>query len=170
MLISRIVMLFAVLVGACSGPNSNTTYKRSLESNEDSGITLAAASCQAISIDSTKPYCGYEVYGSYSELGSADAGSCEKLTPVPCGVCATGELSSQMNRVVDSCGGVRAESTLGIVFSNGCPVRLYGWLSGPGANESWECITRALEGTRYACAEEIPCWTYSDSTIVPSTL
>lgn len=121
-------------------------------------------------LDAGTTDCGYPLDSSSpSNLGPGDAGTCESRTPVPCGGdCTARTLNDQISAIVSACNGFRMESTVAIAFVDGCPDRLYVALSGPGADDAQSCMARALEGTRFACAQQVPCWGYSESTLVPS--
>jgi len=98
---------------------------------------------------------------------TTDAGDCPSRTPVPCtDTCAGRQLDEQIGNIVATCQGFRQESSIQIVFSDGCAVQLNGAVSGPNPEQVMSCLTRALAGTRFACAEHVTCWFYAESTLV----
>jgi len=98
---------------------------------------------------------------------TTDAGDCESRTPVPCtDTCAGRQLDEQISNIAATCQGFRQESSIQIAFSDGCPVQLKGSVSGPNPEQVMSCLTRALAGTRFACAEHVTCWFYAESTLV----
>jgi len=110
---------------------------------------------------------GYYQRGSRYDLSlSVDAGNCNDRPTVACdGTCAGPTLYSQMMQVIGSCGFVPTESSAGVTFSQGCAQQVF--LENPGYNEEavTACILSALSASKFACAEQFPCWGLEFSTL-----
>ena len=98
---------------------------------------------------------------------AVDAGSCESRPTVPCnGVCGAGPtLYTQIMNLVRGC--LYGESTFIVSFSQGCADRLY--LATPyyDPDKFVACVAGALDTSHFDCAEEVPCWGWSESTLAP---
>jgi hypothetical protein len=103
-----------------------------------------------------------------------DAGSCETRPTVLCdsdgGAGAT--LALQLGNLLENkCGVPMSERTVVVTFSQGCATHLY--FSSPPPRDwpdpATPCFMRELQSSHFACADQIPCWTWAESTLVPFT-
>lgn len=92
---------------------------------------------------------------------------CGKLREAPNialpGACGPGPtLFPQVLDLVNGCFVV--ETTFIVTFAQGCAERLY---AEPPYSADWNaaCVARALSAARFACAEQVPCWLFTVSTL-----
>jgi hypothetical protein len=57
------------------------------------------------------------------------------------------------------------ESTFIVTFSQGCADRFYLRTPYYRPDEIAACVAQALSLTRFPCAEQVPCWQWSESTL-----
>jgi hypothetical protein len=94
-----------------------------------------------------------------------DAGACESRPTVPCDeACGPGPtLYSQVIRLLGKC--LAGESAFVVTFSQGCADRLHLETPYYRPDEIAACVEQALSPSRFACAEQVPCWQWSYSTL-----
>ncbi len=164
----HLLVISSVLLMACStskNPSSSivdTSHPDSGQIDIDGGSICLdqAAVIAALGQDSCSTLPGQTI-----ELG-ADAGSCDLRTTHACtSDCVGSTLDSQMHDLVRICGGLPLESRLGIIFSNGCAVRIVADITGPNPTALTACLVEHLDLIHYACADAIPCWTTEYSLI-----
>ena len=185
--LSGLVGLSTLALGACSGStdSSVSSYTGGLGGASNTGGSNAstggatdagsifvpyvdAGECPTMLLrESTDAHACASTASSPSSYDlTTDAGDCPSRTPVPCtDTCAGSQLDEQIGNIVATCQGFRQESSIQIVFSDGCAVQLNGAVSGPNPEQVMSCLTRALTGTRFACAEHVACWFYARSTL-----
>jgi len=174
-------LAFVLLCDACG---NLSTYK---DSSADDSATVSedsAVAFEAQKPDSTlavdKDPCLYQQItdprtcehflgeGTKYDLSlGVDAGTCDGRPTVPCsGTCGAGvALYSQMMDLIGGCGFVPSENSVGVTFSQGCAEHLSMWLPGPDSDAIATCIFRALSASKFACAEQVPCWGVEFSTL-----
>jgi hypothetical protein len=102
-----------------------------------------------------------------------DGGTCESRPTVPC-IADAGfgtPLDQQLEDLINKCGVSLSERTVVITFAGGCATHLY--FSYPPSpdwpDNATPCFVRELQSSHFACADQTPCWTAAESTLVPVT-
>jgi hypothetical protein len=106
-------------------------------------------------------------FGKVYDLNlGVDAGDCSGRPVVACdGSCGPGPiLYGQIEGLVHRC--LSSESTFVVTFSEGCADRLYLETPYYRPEENAACVAAALANSRFACAEQVPCWQWYESTLL----
>jgi hypothetical protein len=103
----------------------------------------------------------------YDLSRGVDAGGCASRPTVPCsGVCGAGPtLYTQIMERIGRC--LTGESTFIVTFSEGCADHLYLETHYYDPDSMVACVSDALGTAHFLCAEQVPCWQWSESTILP---
>ncbi len=162
-----LVIATALLMGCSTSKNPNSVVDTTPPDTSHIGIDGSICIDQAAAITAVGQDAAActALPGQSTELG-ADAGNCDQRTTHDCTAdCVGSTLDSQLHDLVRLCGGLPLESRIGIVFSNGCAVRIVADITGPNPTTLTDCLVRHLDVTHYACADAIPCWTTEYSLI-----
>jgi hypothetical protein len=112
--------------------------------------------------------CGLWTGNPYNVDLSADAGGCEGRPTIPCSGVDGSEasLDSQMMNLVGSCGALMGESAINVSFTQGCADHVYWETSYYDPTPILACLANVLGASRFACAEEVSCWGWGNSTLM----
>jgi len=98
-----------------------------------------------------------------------DAGSCESRATVACDSDAGAGwvLDRRLSDILDACGVFMLERTVVVTFAGGCANHLsFSTPPPPDWNDTaTPCFIRELQASHFACADQVPCWTMSYSTL-----
>jgi hypothetical protein len=161
--VKHLFVILAALHLACSIGINPVSSTGAQDSGPDHAVCLdQAAVIAAVGQDSVA--CN-ALPGQSIELG-ADAGTCDQRITHACTAdCVGSTLDSQMRDLVRICGDLSPESRLGIIFSNGCAVRIVSDITGSNPAALTACLIEHLDVIHYACADVIPCWNTEYSLI-----
>jgi hypothetical protein len=167
-----VLVLLACACGSSNHPTDSAVSEDSIRSDrpvvstgDPDPCAYAAGHDLPTDVTSCMPAQGTGVV--YELNLGVDAGSCASRPAVSCnGTCGAGPtLFIQIEGLVAGC--LTSESTFVVTFSQGCADHLYLQTpySDPGSIAA--CVAAALNGSHFACAEQVPCWQWSESTLLP---